>query len=460
MTETAFSPDIFRAYDIRGIVGEGFNPAVVHLIGKAIASEALTLGEHTLIVGRDARLSSPAFAEAMISGILDTGCNVINIGTVPTPVLYFATHTLGARSGVMITGSHNPGNYNGIKIVINNHCLADSKIQDLKTRIEKKRFLEGEGRLENTDISQAYIERITSDIAYQRPLKLVIDAGNGVTGLVAPALFSALDCEVIPLYCEPDGHFPNHHPDPTVATNLEDLIAAVSRHRADLGIALDGDGDRVGLVTATGQIIDADKMMMCFISDILPENPGATVVFDVKSSFHLFPLIQANGGKALMCKSGHSFVKQKMLETAAIFGGEYSAHIFFLHRWYGFDDGIYTAARFLELMDRYDSSADQLLDRMPASISTPELGIDVSEAEKFSLMDKLASNIRLPGASINHLDGIRADYDLGWGLLRASNTTPKLICRFEARHADALAQIQNDFRRELTRLTPQLVLPF
>lgn len=460
MTEIAIPDNIFRAYDIRGIVGEGLCVETMRLIGRAVGSEALDQGERSLIVAADARLSSPAFRDAMIDGILATGCDVLDIGTVPTPMLYFATHHLEPDSGVMITGSHNPGHYNGVKLVLRHHCLADTQILALQKRIGQGEFRQGTGHRQQTDIREAYMARITGDIHLQRPPRVVIDAGNGVTGLVAPALFEALGCEVECLFCEPDGHFPNHHPDPTVADNLQDLIRHMAGSQADLGIAFDGDGDRVGLVTANGQIIDADRMMMCFISDILPQCPGETVVFDVKSSYLLTMLVEAHGGKALLCKSGHSFVKQRMLETHAILGGEYSAHIFFRHRWYGFDDGLYCAARFLELMDRYNASADALLARMPPSFGTPELSIDIDEKDRSELMASIRASLRLPGANLNYLDGIRADYTDGWGLIRASNTMPRLVCRFEASSQEALDRIRQTFREELSPLLPGLNLPF
>ena len=460
MIKLDLKPEIFRAYDIRGIVGEGLTKEVMQSLGQAIGSEALDQGESTLILACDARLSSPEFHQAMQIGILSSGCNVIDIGVLPSPLLYFATHHLACSSGVMITGSHNPGQYNGVKIVLKQQCLADRQIQKIRTRIQDQELYSGTGELSQCEVLTAYIERIVSDIHLRRRLKIVVDAGNGVAGLVAPQLFEELGCEVIDLYCEPDGRFPNHHPDPTVKANLRDLIAQVIDNKADLGVAFDGDGDRLGLITSTGAVLDADKMLMCFISDIMPDNPGAKVVFDVKSSFHLSALVEANDGIPLMCKSGHSFVKRKMQESDAILGGEYSAHIFFKHRWYGFDDGLYTAARFLELMDKYNNSADNLLEKMPASVSTPELSIPVSEAKKFALMDRLSEQMKFSEGHINKLDGLRVDLPSGWGLIRASNTSPKLVLRFEATDQEALKHIQALFRQELARLAPDLDLEF
>lgn len=464
---TASIPDnIFRAYDIRGIVNQGLDVPLMTLIGKAIASEALTQGEHCLVVAADARLSSPAFSQAMIAGIITTGCDVIHIGTVPTPLLYFATHhfakvgagPLTSRSGVMITGSHNPKNYNGVKIVLQNNCLAADQIQRLKQRIQAGDFHEGEGNVTTADVMPAYLKRIDADLCYSRPYRVVIDCGNGVAANCAPMLFAALGCEVEPLFCTTDGSFPNHHPDPTQAENLAALKTAVLETQADLGIAFDGDGDRVGLVSPGGHIIDADSMMLAFIADILPENPGASIVFDVKSSLQLKKLITRLGGTPVMCKSGHSFVKREMQATGALLGGEFSAHLFFRHRWYGFDDGMYAAARFLELLDRKNCSADTLLDSLGHRVSTPEIKLEVNEREKFSIMANLQENLEFPGALIIRVDGVRAETDKAWGLVRASNTTPNLVLRFEAESVQALQEIQETFKTAIGGLVPGLCL--
>lgn len=461
MTERVVpTADIFRAYDIRGIVGQGLDAQGVYWIGRAIAAEALAIGERTILLGRDARLSSPQLAEALKSGLLASGCNVIDLGVVPTPLLYFATHTLASGSGVMLTGSHNPRDYNGIKIVLQRRALADNRIARLRERIENNELVEGAGSLTRHDIVPAYVRRIADDIRLTRRFKVVVDAGNGVGGLVAPALFAALGCEVVPLYCEPDGNFPHHHPDPTREKNVHDLQAAVLAHKADLGIGLDGDADRVGLVTGSGRILNADHLLLAFAMDILPDNPDGRVVFDVKSSHHLGRIVTALGGVPVMCKSGHSFVKQKMIETDGLLGGEFSAHIFFKHRWYGFDDGIYAAARFLELMARYDASADDLLDRMPQSCSTPELFIAVAEEDKFALMEQIRQTLGFADAHVSLLDGVRADFSNGWGLIRASNTTPNLVLRFEADNPAALLAIQQQFRAALLPLLPGAELPF
>ena len=452
-------PDsIFRAYDIRGIVDEGLDENIVELIGRAVGSEALALGETSLIVGADARLSSPAFAVAMVRGILATGCDVENIGTVPSPVLYFATHTCKSNSGVMITGSHNPRDYNGVKVVLQNQCLAADQITRLKERINRDDFYHGEGKVSDIDVQPAYIKRICSDIHLSRPYKVVIDCGNGVAANCAPMLFAALGCQVAALYCETDGNFPNHHPDPTRVENLVDLIARVQLEEADLGIAFDGDGDRLGLISRSGRIIDADSMLLAFAADILPDNPGAGVIYDVKSSRRIPQLVNALGGHPLMCKSGHSFVKRAMHASGALLGGEYSAHLFFRHRWYGFDDGQYAAARFLELMDKNACSADDLLAAHPDSANTPELKVAVSDEEKFDIIATLQDALKIPGARISRLDGFRADTDQAWGLVRASNTTPNLILRFEALSTDALEQIQAQFHSGIAALFPRLDL--
>jgi len=460
MTLATIQDDIFRAYDIRGIVGEGLNAEVMYLLGKAIGSEALDIGENCLLLGSDARLSSPEFAEQMKSGIRATGCDVIDLGQIPTPLLYFATHYLDVHSGVMITGSHNPKNYNGVKIVFKHESLSDTQITIFKERIRSNTLHNGKGVLKKFDIKDAYLHHILNDISLTRSWKLVIDSGNAITANVAPELFMNLGCSISTLFCDIDGSFPNHHPDPTIAENLKDLIAQVKTDKADLGIAFDGDGDRVVLVSASGKIIDADKLLMAFVKDILPTNKKATVVYDVKSSQHLHTLIKGLGGKPLMCKSGHSYVKKAMSKSGALVGGEYSAHIFFRHRWFGFDDGIYAAVRFLELMDKNNISADKILSTLPESRSTPEIFIAVPEDEKFNLIKILAQNFCIAGAEINELDGLRVSFDFGWGIIRASNTTPNLMLRFEADNLQNLQAITALFMQEITRILPQLSISF
>jgi phosphomannomutase/phosphoglucomutase len=437
----SISPGIFRAYDIRGIVGQGLDASSVKLIGQAIGSEAREIGEQTLITGADARISSPELSEALQAGILASGCNVIDIGVVPTPLLYFATHTLASHSGVMLTGSHNPRDYNGIKMVLKQRALADNQITRLYDRIVGNELLKGKGQRSTHDVLPAYLARVTSDIRLRKRLRVAIDCGNGVTGLVAPQLFEKLGCEVLCLYCDVDGNFPNHHPDPTRAGNLRDLQKLVYEKGCDIGIAFDGDGDRLGIVTGDGNIVDADHMLLAFAMDILVDNPGARIVYDVKSSHHLAQVISAFQGSGVL-------------------GGEFSAHIFFKHRWYGFDDGMYAAARFLELMDKYQASAQSLLERMPESFSTPELFISIPEQDKFATMERLVAELRFDTGNLNYLDGIRADFAHGWGLVRASNTTPNLVLRFEADSPEDLASIQNEFRARLSPLLPGHKLPF
>ncbi|HEY0961846.1 MAG TPA: phosphomannomutase/phosphoglucomutase [Pseudomonadales bacterium] len=451
---------IFRAYDIRGIVGQGLDAHSVRLIGQAIGSEARERGERTLIAGADARLSSPELSQALQAGILASGCDVIDLGVVPTPLMYFATHTLAPHSGVMLTGSHNPRDYNGIKVVLQRRPLADQQITRLYERIVDGELATGKGTRTTHDIAPSYLARVTSDIRLAKRLRVALDCGNGVTGIIAPQLFERLGCDVLRLYCEPDGNFPNHHPDPTRPENLRALKQLVYEKGADIGIAFDGDGDRLGLVTGDGNVVDADHMLLAFAMDVLPDNPGARVVYDIKSSHHLARVVSALGGSGVLCKSGHSFVKNKLLETDALLGGEFSAHLFFRHRWYGFDDGMYAAARFLELMDKYDASAQDILERMPPGCSTPELFIPVAEQDKFALMERLVQELRFDGGNVNYLDGIRVDLAQGWGLIRPSNTTPNLVLRFEADSAEDLARIQQEFRTKLAPLMPGLALPF
>jgi phosphomannomutase/phosphoglucomutase len=456
----ALNPAIFRAYDIRGIVGQGLDPTAVRLIGQAIGSELRERGGQRLFAARDARLSSPSLAAALVDGLCSSGVDVVDLGAVPTPLLYFATCIDDCGSGVMLTGSHNPRDYNGIKIVLNRSTLSASGIQQLRQRIEAGTLAQGAGRVSQRDIVPQYLERIGSDLRLQRRFKVVVDAGNGIGGPVALQLLQRLGCEVIPLYCEPDGRFPHHHPDPTRPENLRDLTAAVARHAADLGIALDGDADRLGLVTAAGRRIDADQLLLAFATDLLPGNPGGRVVFDVKSSFHLPRRVKALGGEPVMCKSGHSFVKRAVEESGALLGGEFSAHVFFGHRWYGFDDGLYAAARFLELLDKQGLGADDLLARLPSSSSTPELFVPVEESHKFALMQRLQADLHFADGTLNHLDGVRVDFADGWALVRASNTTPALVLRCEAESATALQRIVQRFGTALLAIEPGLRLPF
>lgn len=456
---TTVSAEIFRAYDIRGIVDKTLTPASVELIGKAIASEAIDRGEHTIAVARDGRLSGPTLLAALCRGILSTGCNVIDIGAVPTPVLYYAAYTI-ASSGVMLTGSHNPPDYNGIKIVLGRQTLSGDAIQQLYQRITKQQFHTGHGKMTTHAILPDYYQAVLQRVKLARKLKVVIDCGNGITGNVAPALFQALGCDIIPLFCEVDGHFPNHHPDPSEPENLHLLMDAVERNQADVGLAFDGDGDRLGVVTDRGEIIWPDRQMMLFAIDLLSRHPQSEIIYDVKCSRHLRDVIQQHQGRPLMWKTGHSLLKAKLAESDALLAGEMSGHIFFKENWYGFDDGLYAGAKFLEILSKDKRRCSEIFHAIPDSINTPELKLPVTESQKWQVMERFAQRAHFPGAEINTIDGVRADFIDGWGLLRPSNTTPYLILRFEADNEGALQRIQQSFREQLLKIEPGLQLPF
>nr|WP_281645789.1 phosphomannomutase/phosphoglucomutase [Parendozoicomonas sp. Alg238-R29] len=451
---------IFRAYDIRGIVGDTITPGTVELIGRAIGSHLKTCDQNTIIVGADGRLSSPELNEQLIKGLTSTGTNVISIGTVPTPALYFATHELETNSGVMITGSHNPATYNGFKVVIDGETLSGDDIQALYQRIEDNNFTNGQGQVTSVDVLPNYQRRILDDIVLSRPLKLVVDCGNGVAGRVAPQLFEQLGCDVIPLYCDVDGSFPNHHPDPGQPENLQDLIQKVQETDADLGLAFDGDGDRIGLITNTGTIIHPDRLLMLLAKDVVSRNPGADVIFDVKCTRRLNGLISGYGGRPVMWKSGHSLIKKKMQESGALLAGEMSGHIFFKERWYGFDDGIYSAARLVELLSSEVCDPEMVFQAFPNSASTPEISMYVGDEKKFKLVERFANEATFEDGSTNTLDGIRVDYPWGWGLVRASNTTPNIVFRFEADDENGLKKVKDIFRHQLGTVEPRLTFPF
>ena len=451
---------IFRAYDIRGVVGDTLTPEAAYWIGRAIGSESLAKGEANIAVGRDGRLSGPQLVQQLIQGLLDCGCQVTDIGMVPTPVLYFATHVLQGKSGVMLTGSHNPPDYNGFKIVIAGDTQANEQIQALKTRIDNNDLASGVGSVEQVDILDRYFKQIRDDIALAKPLKVVVDCGNGVAGVIAPKLIEALGCSVIPLYCEVDGTFPNHHPDPGKPENLKDLIARVKAEGADLGLAFDGDGDRVGVVTNNGTIVYPDRLMMLFAKDVVSRNPGADIIYDVKCTRRLGALISGYGGRPVMWKTGHSLIKKKMKETGALLAGEMSGHVFFKERWFGFDDGIYSAARLLEILSQDRRDAEHVFSAFPLDISTPEINITVTDENKFRLIDQLQRDGVWGEANLTTLDGVRVDYPKGWGLVRASNTTPVLVLRFEAESEDELTRIKEVFRAQLYNVAPDLNLPF
>ena len=457
---TCVPAEIFRAYDIRGIVEVTLTPAVVRAIGQCLGTLALEAGGTTIAIGRDGRLSGPSLCAALAEGIAASGAHVIDVGMVPTPVTYFAAYHLGCGSAVMLTGSHNPPEYNGIKMVIAGTTLSGDAIQDLRKRIEAGQVASGAGTIGQRDVSDAYVARIASDVKLARAMKIAIDCGNGVTGRLAPELFRQLGCEVAGLFCEIDGRFPNHHPDPSQPKNLADLIAALKSSDAELGLAFDGDGDRLGVVTKDGKIIYPDRQLMLFAQDVLSRNPGATIIYDVKCTRRLGPWIEEHGGVPLIWKTGHSFVKAKLKETGAPLAGEMSGHTFFKERWYGFDDALYVGARLLEIVSR-EKDASAVLNALPDSPSTPELNWKLAEGEPHALIAKLQASAPFPNAErILTIDGVRAEYRDGFGLARASNTTPVIVLRFEADTDAALERIQGEFRAALLALKPGAALPF
>jgi phosphomannomutase/phosphoglucomutase len=460
MPELALPPEIFKAYDIRGVVGRTLTPPIVHAIGRALATLARERGRHAIVVGRDGRLSGPSLAGALADGIRAAGADVIDIGVVATPMTYFAAHHLGTQCSVMVTGSHNPPDYNGLKMVIAGDTLAGADVAALKTRIERGDLATGTGGYRSADIAPAYMQRIAGDVRLARPMTIAIDCGNGAAGAHAGTLYRRLGCTVTELYCEVDGNFPNHHPDPSQPANLADLIALTARGGHELGLAFDGDGDRLGVVTNDGHIIYADRQLMLFAADLLARSPGATVIYDVKSTRNLKPWIEAHGGRPLLWKTGHSLIKAKMKAEGAALAGEMSGHTFFGERWYGFDDGLYAGARLLEILSRH-ADPGAVLDALPDAVSTPELHVACAEGEHHALIGKLAATARFPGAAdVIRVDGLRVEYADGFGLARASNTTPVIVLRFEADDAAALARIQGEFRRVLDAAKPGLALPF
>ncbi len=456
-----FPDEIFRAYDIRGIVGETLTRHGVYELGRAIGSAAYDKGQQTVIIARDGRLSGEELISALASGLQDSGRDVVDLGVVPTPVLYFATHFLGSNSGVMLTGSHNAPQYNGLKVVLNGEALAGKAIRALGQRVADGDLLQGEGSRQEQNLAPDYIKRICGDVKLARPLKVAVDCGNGVAGVLAPALLRALGCEVIELFCEVDGHFPNHHPDPGQPENLAALIQAVQSQGADLGVAFDGDGDRLGVVDSAGNIIWPDRVLMLLAADVLSRHPGADILYDVKSTRNLAAEILAQGGSPQMCATGHSLIKAKMKETGALLAGEMSGHIFFKERWYGFDDALYGCARLLEILSMDARSSAEVFAVLPDSVNTPELHMAVAEGDKFGLMQRIIEQARFPeDARRTTIDGLRVEIEEGWGLVRASNTSPALIFRFEADDAPGLEKIQGLFREQLLEIDPQLKLPF
>lgn len=455
--------DVFRAYDIRGPVDpENITPDLAYTIGLAIGAEAKAQGESAIIVGRDGRLSGPQLHPALCAGLLNSGLNIADIGIVPTPLMYYATFRYSITTGVMITASHNPWNHNGFKVVLKGKTLSTEGIAELYERIIQKGFVEGEGQRSVIPcVIDDYIRYVQERILLQRPLKVVVDCGNGVPGCVAPDLYRALGCEVIELYCDLDGHFPNHHPDPLVPENLTALIERVREEKADVGLAFDGDGDRLGIVTDQGEIIWPDRQLMLFAKKVLAKNPGSIVIFDVKCSRFLPSVISEAGGQPLMWRTGHSIIKNKMLQVGAVLAGEMSGHIFFKDDWFGFDDGLYVGARLLQILSQQDATASALFAELPNSVNTPELKIPMADNKKADFMARLVndSHFSEDGKKIT-IDGLRVDFPFGWGLVRPSNTSPYLTLRFEADTHENLEKIKILFRQQLLTLDKTLQLPF
>jgi len=457
---TTYPKEIFKAYDIRGIVGKTLTPEIVEAIGHAIGSEAMARGQKEICIGRDGRLSGPELAAALGRGIRKSGIGVVDLGMVATPMTYFAAYQLGTNSAVMVTGSHNPPDYNGLKMVLGGETLSGDTIQKLRVRLESNDLVHGAGSYREYAIADEYRARIVGDVKLARPMKIIVDCGNGVPGAFAPQLYRDMGCEVEELFCEVDGSFPNHHPDPSVPENLKDLIARLKTSDAEIGLAFDGDGDRLGIVTKDGSIIFPDRQLMLFADDVLSRNPGAEIIFDVKSTRKLFDWIRERGGRPLLWKTGHSFIKAKMKETGALLAGEMSGHIFFKERWYGFDDGLYAGARMLEYLSR-QADINATLHGLPDTVNTPELQIKMAEGEHYALMETLQKTADFPGArEVIALDGLRVEYADGFGLARPSNTTPVIVLRFEGDNAEALKRIQDEFRRVIHAAAPSLALPF
>lgn len=455
-----FPHSIFKAYDIRGIVDDTLTEDITFKIGQAVGSEVIANGGNSIVIGRDGRLSGQRLANVLANGLRASGVNVTDIGLAPSPVVYYSSYSKNISSCIAITGSHNPPNYNGFKMVVDGVTLSADRIQNIKQRIIDNNFAEGSGTYVQEDIIDDYIARIVGDVKLDRPMKIVIDCGNGVGGATAPQVFKQLGCDVVELFSEVDGNFPNHHPDPSQIENLQDLIAAVKEHDAELGLAFDGDADRLGVITKKGEIVWADRQMILFAQDVLSRNPGAEIIYDVKCSRNLPKEIEAAGGKATMWRTGHSFIKAKLKETNAALAGEMSGHIFFKERWFGFDDGVYAGARLLEILSKSDDTPQAIFDALPDSVNTPELRIDFTEGEHYVFMDKLKEVANFGNASVSKIDGLRVDYVDGFGLIRPSNTTPILVLRFEADSEQAIARIQNEFKTAIHLVDGSIITPF
>jgi phosphomannomutase/phosphoglucomutase len=453
-------PSIYRAYDIRGVVGESLTEAAMATLGQGIGSEIFERGFQTVMVARDARNSSDALQSALIQGLMASGRDVIDLGLVPTPLLNYAVHELNIECGVIVTGSHNPPQYNGLKMVFGGESPSTESIQELRRRIDARQLLQGEGSFDSRDIIDDYIERIVSDIRLGQPLKVVVDCANAAAAVVAPELYRQLGCEVVELYCSVDGNFPNHHPDPGDPKNMEALQKAVVEHQASIGLAFDGDGDRLGVVDSSGKLIWPDRLLMFLAMDVLTREPGGDIIYDVKCSRHLANVILSSGGRPLMWKTGHSNLKNKLKETHALLAGEFSGHIMFSERWYGFDDALYAGARLLEILSLdYRTSAETFAE-LPDAVSTPEIALRLQEGQAQGVMKAIEQLPDLPGARLVKIDGLRAEFEQGWGLVRASNTTPTLLFRFEADTQEALEQVQSIFRDMLAKVLPDLAAPF
>jgi phosphomannomutase len=454
------SASIFRAYDIRSVVGETLSAEVAEAIGRAVGSEARDRGLDRIAVARDGRLSGAELLAALTRGLTTAGLDVVDVGAVPTPVLYYAAQEVAGGSGVMVTGSHNPPDYNGFKIVLGGQTLFGERITELHQRLEQGRLVSGRGDVTTHAIASQYVERISSDIQLEKPIKVVADCGNGIAGAIAPRLLEAIGADVIPLYAEVDGTFPNHHPDPGDPATLEDLRLCVRNFDADVGVAFDGDGDRLGVVAPDGEIVYADRLMMLFARDVLSRRPDEPVIYDVKCSSLLAGEIESAGGKPVMTRTGHSYIKTELKEQNAPLAGEMSGHFFFGERWYGFDDGMYAAARLLEILAADTRASGQILGTLPKAFSTPELKVEMKEGEPHPFVEEFKHQAQFENAEINDIDGVRADFPDGFGLVRASNTTPVLVVRFEGNDKDALARIQKEFRDAMLAVNPALKLPF
>lgn len=458
--ERLIERSVFRAYDIRGLIGQQLDTHAFYTIGRAISCRLHALRRQQVFVARDGRLTSDSLCEALKQGLMDSGIQVIDLGAVATPVMYYATHVHGIDSGLMVTGSHNPAAYNGIKMVLAGKTLRQADIDAIYDLVTQGDFHQGQGGSTSLDIIDDYSQRIVGDISLKRRLKVVVDCGNGIAGPVIPAVLEALGCEVIPLYCDVDGRFPNHHPDPTVEANLADLKQSVALHQADIGLAFDGDADRLGVVTNKGEVIWPDRLMIFYVQELLKRIPGATIVFDVKCSSHLAREIEKAGGVAKMCPTGHSIVKAVMKELDAPLAGEMSGHLFFKDRWYGFDDALYSACRLLEILSQSSATSSEQFAAIPDSVNTPEIKIPIAEEDKFMFMKRFTQEARFPEAKIVSIDGMRVEFPYGWGLLRASNTTPCLIARFEAIDLASLERIMAQFKSQLTKIDQYLSVVF